>query len=136
VTRLYVLDANAVLGLIDDANGAERVQQLLTAALRDNKRLLISVINWGEVFYVSWERRGEEAARRTMASFSRLPVEIVPADSELVSKAAEIKSVHKIPYADSIAAALAELRGATLVTSDRDFERLGRRIQVLWLARS
>lgn len=136
MTRLYVLDANAVLALTEDANGAERVQQLLTAALRDNKRLLISVISWGEVFYVSWERRGEEAARRTMASFSRLPVEIVPADTELISKAAEIKSVHKIPYADSIAAALAELRGATLVTSDRDFERLGRRIQVLWLGRS
>jgi hypothetical protein len=26
-------------------------------------------------------------------------------------------------------------RQATLVTSDRDFEKLGRRIQVLWLAR-
>jgi predicted nucleic acid-binding protein len=69
-----------------------------------------------------------------MASFSRLPVEVVPADIELTSKAAEIKSAHKIPYADSIAAALAELRGATLVTSDRDFEKLGRRIPVLWLA--
>jgi len=136
VTKLYVLDANAVLALTDDTNGAERVQQLLTAALRDNKRLLISVVNWGEVFYVSWERRGEEAARRMMASFSRLPVEIVPADTGLISKAAEIKSVHKIPYADSIAAALAELRGATLVTSDRDFEKLGRRIQILWLGRS
>lgn len=130
-----MLDANAVLSLMEDGSGAERVQQLLTAALRDNTRVLISVINWGEVFYVSWERRGEEAARRTMASFSRLPVEIVPADIEQVSKAAEIKSRHKIPYADSIAAALAELRGATLVTSDRDFEKLGRRIQVLWLAR-
>jgi len=136
VTKPHVLDANAVLAFTGDTNGAERVQQLLTAALRDNKRLLISVVNWGEVFYVCWERRGEEAARRTMASFSRLPVEIVPADTELISKAAEIKSVHKIPYADSIAAALAELRGATLVTSDRDFEKLGRRIQVLWLARS
>lgn len=136
MTRLYVLDANAVLSLIDDASGAERVQQLLTAALHHDQRLLISAVNWGEVFYVSWERRGEEAARRTMASFSRLPVEVVPADTELIAKAAEIKAVHKIPYADSIAAALAELRGATLVTSDRDFEKLGRRIQVLWLARS
>jgi len=36
---------------------------------------------------------------------------------------------------DSIAAALALLRQATLVTSDRDFEKLGRRVPVLWLAR-
>jgi predicted nucleic acid-binding protein len=50
-------------------------------------------------------------------------------------KAGEIKAVHKIPYVDSIAAALAEMRGGVLVTSDRDFEKLGRRVPVLWIAR-
>ena len=71
-----------------------------------------------------------------MGSISRFPLQIVPADVEQISKAAEIKSIHKIPYADAIAAALAELRQATLVTSDRDFQKLGHRIQVLWLPRT
>jgi predicted nucleic acid-binding protein len=134
--KRYVLDTNALLNFVNDEPGAEGVQQFLASALRENNPLLMSVVNWGEVFYVSWERRGEEAARRVMGSIARLPLEVVPADIAQISKAAEIKSMHKIPYADSVAAALAELRQAILITSDHDFRKLGRRIQVHWLPRS
>lgn len=134
--RRYVLDANALLNFMNDEPGAERVQRFLASALREDNPILMSVVNWGEVLYVSWERRGEEAAKRTMAAVARLPLEVVPADLALISKAAEIKSVHKVPYADSVAAALAELRQAILITSDRDFRKLGRRIQIHWLPRS
>ena len=134
--KRYVLDANALLNFVNDEPGAERVQQFLASALRENNPLLMSVVNWGEVFSVSWEWRGEEAARRVMGSIARLPLEVIPADIAQISKAAEIKSMHKIPYADSVAAALAELRQAILITSDHDFRKLGRRIQVHWLPRS
>lgn len=133
--RLHVLDANAVLDFVDDGPGSDRVEQLMTAAVRDGNPLLISVVNWGEVFYVSWQRRGEELARRTMSGLSRLPIRTIAVEMEQASKAAEIKAVHKIPYVDCLAAALAEVRQAILVTSDLDFEKLGRRIPILWLAR-
>ncbi len=97
---------------------------------------MISVLNWGEVFYLLWQQRGEETARRTTARLSRLPIEIVPVDLAQAIKAGELKAVHKIPYVDCIAAALATLHQATLVTSDRDFEKLGRHFPVLWIARS
>jgi predicted nucleic acid-binding protein len=135
MSRAYVLDANAILDLTENGPGSDRVHQLMSSALRESNPLLISVVNWGEIFYISWQRRGEERARRTMAGLSRLPVQTVAVEIEQVSKAAEIKAVHKIPYVDCIAAALAELRNATLVTSDLDFQKLGRRISILWLAR-
>jgi predicted nucleic acid-binding protein len=97
---------------------------------------MISVLNWGEVFYLLWQWRGEEKARQTMANLLRLPLDLVPVDLTQASKAAEIKAVHKVPYVDCVAAALAESRQAILVTSDRDFDKLGRRIQVLWIAHS
>ena len=133
--RLHVLDANAVLDFVDNGPGSDRVVQLMTAAVRDDNPLLISVVNWGEVFYVSWQRRGEELARRTISGLSRLPIRTIPVEIEQASKAAEIKAVHKIPYVDCLAAALAEVRQAILVTSDLDFVKLGRRIPILWLAR-
>src|SRR4051812_18783946 len=135
MSRVHVLDANAILDFFESGAGSDRVQQLMNTALRDNNPLLMSVVNWGEIFYILWQRRGEESARRTMARLSRLPVQTVPVEIEQVSKAAEIKALHKIPYVDCIAAALAELSQAILVTSDRDFEKLGRRIPILWLAR-
>jgi predicted nucleic acid-binding protein len=136
VTGTYVLDANAVLDLIEAGPGARKVERLLQSALQQRSSVLISVLNWGEVFYLLWQRRDEETARRTIANLSRLPLRIIPVDLSQALKAGEIKAVHKIPYVDCVAAALAVLQEATLVTSDRDFEKLGRQFPILWIARA
>lgn len=136
MTGTYVLDANAVLDLIEAGPGARKVERLLQSALQQQSSVLISVLNWGEVFYLLWQRRGEETARRTIANLSRLPLRIIPVDLSQALKASEIKAVHKIPYVDCVAAALAVLQEATLVTSDRDFEKLGRHFPILWIARA
>jgi predicted nucleic acid-binding protein len=136
MSKTYVLDANAVLNLVEDAGGAERMERLLREATHEGTRLLISVVNWGEVYYYVWQRHGQEKAHHTIGSLSRLPMDLVAVDVAQALKAGEIKAVHKIPYVDCLAAALAEILQAILVTSDRDFEKLGRRVQVLWLTRS
>ena len=71
-----------------------------------------------------------------MADLSRLPLQMIPIDLPQAMKAAEIKGLHKIPYIDCMTAALATLSQATLVTSDRDFEKLGRHFPILWLGRA
>lgn len=131
----FVLDASAALEYIQKGQGTGKVEQLLTDALRQQIRLFISVVNLAEVFYLAWQRVGEEKARQTIATFSRLPVQIVDVDLPQALKAGELKAVHKIPYVDCIAAALALQQSAILVTSDRDFEKMGRHFPVLWLAR-
>jgi predicted nucleic acid-binding protein len=135
MSKTYVLDANALLDFLVNAPGAERVERLVRDA-RPVTPLLVSAVNWGEVLYISWQRHGEESARQTLADLLQLPIRIVPVDIPQVLKAGELKAVHKIPYVDCLAAALATLSQATLVTSDRDFEKLGRHFPVLWIARS
>ena len=135
MTKTYVLDANAVLDLIEAGPGFGKVERLLQAALQNEVSVLVSVLNWGEVFYLLWQRRGEEKARQMIASLSRLPLQIVSVDFSQALQAGELKAVHRIPYVDCVAAALALLRKAVLVTSDRDFEKLGRHFPILWLAR-
>ena len=134
MSKTYVLDANALLDLLVNGPGAERVERLVNDA-RPATPLLVSAVNWGEVFYISWQRHGEESARQTMADLLRLPIRVVSVDVPQVLKAGELKVVHKIPYADCLAAALATLNQATLVTSDRDFEKLGRHFPILWIPR-
>ncbi|MGH9503321.1 MAG: type II toxin-antitoxin system VapC family toxin [Terriglobales bacterium] len=135
MSKTYVLDASAVLDLIEAGPGFVRVEQLLQAALRNHAAVLISVLNVGEVFYLLWQRRGQEKARQTIANLSRLPVEIAIVDFSQAIQAGELKTLHKIPYVDCVTAALAVLRQATLVTSDRDFEKLGRHFPILWIDR-
>ena len=133
MSKNYVLDTNAVLDFVEDNPGGKRVEQLLSDALRGRARVLMSVMNWGEVFYHSWQEQGEESARRILAGLSRLPVELVSVDLEQSLLAGEIKARHKIPYVDCVAAGVAILQQAVLVTSDRDFEKLGRRVEILWI---
>jgi predicted nucleic acid-binding protein len=97
--------------------------------------LLVSAVNWGEVFYISWQRHGAESAKQTLAELLQFSIRIVPVDVAQVLKAGELKAVHKVPYVDCLAAALATLNQATLVTSDRDFEKLGRQFPILWITR-
>jgi predicted nucleic acid-binding protein len=133
--KTYVLDANAILDYLQDGPGASTVERLLRETFRHGASLMISVINLGEVFYLLWKNKGEQKARQTIDDLTLLPLQTVPVDLPQALKAGELKALHKIPYADCIAAALAMTHSATLVTADRDFEKLGRRFPVLWLSR-
>jgi predicted nucleic acid-binding protein len=52
---------------------------------------------------------------------------------ELAKLAASLKAEHNLPYADCFAAALAQARKATLVTSDKDFECVGSVVKTIWV---
>ena len=134
-TKTYVLDANAILDYVQDGPGAATIERLLRDVFRHDAALMTSVINFGEVFYWLWKNKGEQRARQTIDDLAFLPLQIVPVDLPQALKAGELKALHKIPYVDCVAAALALQQTATLVTSDRDFEKLGRRFPVLWLSR-
>ena len=58
-------------------------------------------------------------------------LEVVGVDMELGKRAASLQAAHHLPYADGFAAALAQTRKATLVTSDKAFERLGPALKIL-----
>lgn len=131
----YVLDASALIDFSEAGPGMRKVEQLLQAAAREQIAIFVSVMNMGEVFYWTWQKRGEGSAREAVDSLSRLPINIVFVDLLQSLKAGEIKALHHISYVDCLAAALATLNRATLVTSDRDFEKLGRNFPVAWLPR-
>lgn len=130
--KRYVLDASALLAFFQDEPGAIKVQELLTEAREADRPLLLSVVNWGEVYYVAWQRMGEAAARERVEEIARLPIDVVDADLETAKLAATLKAQHKLPYADCFAAALAKQRKAILVTTDRDFSQIEKEVAVLW----
>jgi predicted nucleic acid-binding protein len=106
VTRTYVLDANAVLDLVEAGAGFGKVEKCFSPPCETKFPVLLSVLNWGEVFYLLWQRRGEDKARQTLAKLSRLPLQILPVDFPQALKAGELKAVHKIPYVDCVTACI------------------------------
>ncbi len=134
--RRYVLDANALIGFFEGRSGAsEKVQRLLSDALRQDAPLLMSAVNWGEVFYMEWRYRGEAMAREAEATLQRMPIAIIAADRERATRAGALKQRHGLGYADAFAAELAMERGAWLVTADPEFSKVGKGLSVYSLPR-
>jgi len=131
--KTYVLDSSALMTFFEDRPGAEKVEELLAKAAEAKRPLAMSVVNWGEVYYSVWRARGEKAAEAKLHEIAQLPIEIVGVDIELGKLAASLKAEHNLPYADCYAAALAQSRKATLVTSDKDFACVSTALKILWV---
>jgi predicted nucleic acid-binding protein len=136
VGRRFVLDANALIGLFEGRPAvAEKVRRLLSEALRHEEPLLMSAVNWGEVFYLEWRYHGEAKAREAEAKLQELPIAVVAVDRERASRAGALKQKHGLGYADAFAAELAMERGAWLVTADPEFAKVGKGLSVYSLPR-
>jgi predicted nucleic acid-binding protein len=131
--RTCVLDSSALMVFFEDRSGAAQIEDLLAKAAETRRPLLMSVVNWGEVYYSIWRARGEAAAESKLREIDQLPIEVVEAGADLTKLAASLKARHTLPYADCFAAALARARKATLVTSDKDFERVASSLKILWV---
>lgn len=131
--KTYVLDASALMTFFENRPGAEQVEELLAKAADAKHPLLMSAVNWGEVYYSVWRARGQKAADAKLLEIAQLPIEVIDADLELTRLAASLKAAHNLPYADCFAAALAQNRKGTLVTSDKDFQRAAPALKILWV---
>jgi len=131
--KTYVLDASALMTFFEDRSGAEKVEELLAKAAETKRPLLMSVVNWGEVYYSVWRARGEKAASAKLREIAQLPIQVIDVDMELAKLAASLKAEHNLPYADCFAGALAQNRKGTLVTSDKDFQRAKTALKILWV---
>jgi predicted nucleic acid-binding protein len=131
--KRYVLDSFAVLAYLYNENGADKVKGVLVQALNDKAEIFISSVNWAEVAYISKRKSGVAVWQPAATSFTRLPVEIVPADVELANIASEFKFKYKISLADAFSAALSKSKKAELLTGDPEFKQVEKEIAVNWI---
>lgn len=119
-SNLYLLDTSAILTLIEDEPGADRVDELLRTG-----EVLLPFMAGLETFYISLREAGEDEAERRLFLLRRLPVRWLNTVGEpVLVTAGRIKARHRISLADSLIAAFAVEAGAILVHKDPEFESL------------
>jgi ribonuclease VapC len=128
-----VLDSYSLIAYIEGEAGKDTMIEIFRSARDSGKALYLSVVNWGEVYYITLREAGQERADEVAHLISTLPVQLVPADLELAKQAALFKAIKKMSYADCFAAALAKLRKAELVTGDKEFKQVEEEIKISWL---
>ena len=128
-----VLDSYGLLAFFEREPGFEKIEAILIEANEKNRNLLMSVINFGEVYYIILREYGQEKVNEIEKIIRTLPIEIIDVDIVLAKEAARYKAFKKISYADCFAAALAKINGAVLITGDKEFKEVEDEIKILWI---
>jgi PIN domain nuclease of toxin-antitoxin system len=131
-----VLDSHAILAFLEGEPEGQRVADVLT-----NGEPWMTLVNLGEAVYIVERNRGTAAADDVYALLlaaerpgGGVPIRWLPVDPALVRRAASLKAVGGLSYADCFAAAAAATLGCPVLTGDPEFsaaERAG--IRVAWL---
>ena len=123
--RTHVLDASALFRYLTNGEGAAIVEDLLVQASATSAPILMSAVNWGEVFYTLVKRIGLAKTDKLMIEvLDKIPISLVGVTAEDAVRAARLKAQYNLPYADAFAAALTGTQ-RLLVTADVEhFERV------------
>jgi ribonuclease VapC len=128
-----VFDSFALLAFFQDEPGGQRVKAVLGQALKKRAEILLTVVNYGEVVYITERKQGLRVAQKLIAVIDQLPVSLVDADRRLTLAAAHLKAQHPLSYADAFAVALAQDRQATVLTADPEFRAVEALVAIEWL---
>jgi len=116
----YLLDTSAILTLLEDEEGADRVETLL----REGEVLLPFLVLL-EAYYITLQEQPEDIAGQRYALMKQLPATFLwSVDEPVLLTAARFKARYRLSLADSLIAAFAFQHKAILVHKDPEFEAL------------
>ena len=134
----YLLDACAMLALLNNEKGADDVTGLLDSARRGEITVSMNAANLIEVYYDRIRVVGSEAADTVIRDiYEDSPIVIIwELSPAIVREAVYFKATGKMSFADSILTATARCTGATVVTCDHvELEPVEKQGQIpfLWI---
>jgi len=114
----YLLDSSALLALIENEPGADRVEGIL-----QQDTVWLTWLTPLEIYYVTCRERGQAEAEKRYALIKQLPAKIIwEMDEPTLLTAGHLKAEYRLSLADAIIAAHAIRANAILVHKDPEFE--------------
>ena len=127
-----VLDSFALVSFFHKEPGWEKVKEVFYLLTSENRQAILSIINWGEFYYIVKRRVGKDKANEALALLEQLPVSIQSVDNDLVKEAADIKADFAVSYADAFCIATARRSEAEILTNDPEFRSVQHLVKVKW----
>jgi len=118
MSKVFVLDACALIALVKNEKGADVVADVYKSANAGSVQLYMNRINMLEVYYGFYRDKGYEYALNIMKKVEASSVFIVEFDRDVLLEAGRLKATYKLSLADAIVLAQAILLRAALLTSD------------------
>lgn len=115
----YILDACALLAVLNKEKGAEQVKSIIEQATTPSTIVRMNAINLLEVYYGILRESDKQTADDTIRMVRKSAISIKDVVTRGVfQEAGRLKARYRISLADSIALAEASVSGCSLVTSD------------------
>jgi len=115
----YVLDACALLALLRNEPGADKVAGAINAANNGEAQIVMHKANLLEVYYDLYRCLGKEKADMVLSEILKRPITINADISDAIfTEAGRLKASYKISFADSFALAQAIISAGELLTTD------------------
>lgn len=131
--KALVLDSWSIMAYLEDEPAGQHVADIIAGAHESGTPLMTTVVNAGEIWYVTARQTSKEEADRAITELAHLGIQFADADWKLTRQAAGFKAMGKMSFADCFAAALAKEERADLVTGDPKFKQLEGEIKIHWL---
>lgn len=131
--KKYVFDSSAILTFFNGEEGVEEVSKLIKASVAGECDLLLSPVNYGEVYYVIYRSFGAQKAEEAMERLEELNFTIPALQPAQAKGAGLLKVLHRLGYADAFAAELARSEKAILVTADKEFALVEDQMKIHWV---
>lgn len=128
-----VLDTFAMLAYLQGESHGAHVREIFQSG-RPN--VYMSLINVGEVLYITERKPGLRRAQEVFASIRQLPIKLLPAEEQSIFAAAHIKANYTVSYADSFAIVATQTVACTLITCDPEFGAVEELVNIEWLQKS
>ena len=118
MSKVYVLDACALVALLKNEKGADIVNAAYKKAESGEAQIVMNRVNLLEVYYGFYREQGKEYIEKIMNGIAQSVISVSEFDKELFPIAGRLKASYKISLADSIALAQAFVSGGELLTAD------------------
>lgn len=129
VGSVAVVDTWAALAFLRKEGSADTtMRRYLKRADSGNVRLLMNLVNLGEVYYRMIQLAGVDDADERLRLLRKLPIEMIPVREPLAMEAGRIKAQHRISFADAFAVATARVEHGAILTGDPEILALPRHV--------
>lgn len=129
----YLLDTSAIFVYTKSEEGSDKVENILNLAKKGKCNIYLSFISLMELYYITWQEKGEDIAKELIVLIKSLPLQIVESNERIILSAGRIKANHRLSLADAIIAATAIDKSAILIHKDPDLEIISQYIKTLKL---
>ncbi|WAK03047.1 type II toxin-antitoxin system VapC family toxin [Methylobacter sp. YRD-M1] len=129
MTKKVVLDASAVLAFLQEENGSEKVDSVLSKG-----RAIISAVNYAEVVGKLLEAGLPESSVKIV--MENLELQVEPLDDQQAWKAGMLRISTRefgLSLGDRACLALAHIKNLSIITADKQWDKLKIDIKIIQL---